>query len=95
MWFQPLECSRKKTHNKCKQTNIEKLNVTNVSISLSDREYVNTTSMYMETDENLNAAIVLKWLQENVVDDAFEEDTDFNLCPRCWNETSLLRICYL
>ena len=53
MWFQPLECSRKKTHNKCKQTNIEKLNVTNVSISLSDREYVNMTSMYMETDENL------------------------------------------
>ena len=81
----------KKTHNKCKQTNIEKLNVTNVSISLSDREYVNTTSMYMET------VVVQTEMHEipEVVDDAFEEDTDFNLCPRCWNETSLLRICYL
>ena len=33
---------------------MEKLNVTNAKISFGDGEYVkNTTSMYMETDENL------------------------------------------
>ena len=54
MWFQPLKDTRITKHIKCKHSNMEKINVINVKISFNDREDVkNTTSMHMETYENL------------------------------------------
>ena len=46
MWFQPLAGSRIKIYNECKHTTIEKLNVTNIKNSYSDREDVKKHDLY-------------------------------------------------
>ena len=61
MWFQSLEGTRIRKHIKCKHSNMEKINVTNVKISFSDREDVKNHDLYaLKTP---NAAILLKLLQ--------------------------------